>query len=126
MQASSCRAELTPAFVGGERVDDLVEIAGQHPIEGVQREPDAMIGDAVLLEVVRADLLGATAALHLLAAGGADLFVLLVLLGLQEPRRRMRIALSLFWSWLFSSCIATTRPVGLCVMRTAESVVLTD
>ena len=31
-----------------------------------------------------------------------------------------------FWIWLFSSCIDTTRPVGLCVMRTAESVVFTD
>jgi hypothetical protein len=32
----------------------------------------------------------------------------------------------LFWSWDFSSCIETTTPVGLCVMRTAESVVFTD
>ena len=38
----------------------------------------------------------------------------------------MRIALSLFWSWLFSSWHVTTSPVGLCVMRTAESVVFTD
>ncbi len=36
------------------------------------------------------------------------------------------MALARFWIWLFSSCIATTRPVGLWVMRTAESVVLTD
>ena len=38
----------------------------------------------------------------------------------------MRIALSLFWSWLFSSWQVTTRPDGLWVIRTAESVVLTD
>ena len=38
----------------------------------------------------------------------------------------MRSAFSLFWSWLFSSWQVTTRPVGKCVMRTAESVVLTD
>ena len=38
----------------------------------------------------------------------------------------MRSALSLFWSWLFSSWHETTSPVGLCVMRTAESVVFTD
>jgi hypothetical protein len=31
----------------------------------------------------------------------------------------------LFWSCDFSSCMATTSPVGTCVMRTAESVVLT-
>ena len=30
-----------------------------------------------------------------------------------------------FWIWLFSSCIDTTTPVGLWVMRTAESVVFT-
>jgi hypothetical protein len=36
------------------------------------------------------------------------------------------MALSRFWSCDFSSCIETTRPVGLCVIRTALSVVLTD
>ena len=36
------------------------------------------------------------------------------------------MALTLFWSWLFSSCMATTMPVGRWVTRTAESVVLTD
>ena len=40
--------------------------------------------------------------------------------------RRIRSALSLFWSWLFSSWQVTTSPVGLWVIRTAESVVLTD
>ena len=38
----------------------------------------------------------------------------------------MRIAFSRFWSWLFSSWQDTTSPVGLCVSRTAESVVFTD
>ena len=36
------------------------------------------------------------------------------------------MAFSRFWSCDFSSCIDTTRPVGLWVIRTAESVVLTD
>ena len=36
------------------------------------------------------------------------------------------IAFSRFCSCDFSSCIETTIPVGLCVIRTAESVVLTD
>ena len=40
--------------------------------------------------------------------------------------RSTRIALSRFCSCDFSSCIDTTSPVGLWVMRTAESVVLTD
>ena len=35
------------------------------------------------------------------------------------------MAFSLFWSWLFSSWQLTLTPVGMCVMRTAESVVLT-
>src|SRR4030095_9026112 len=44
----------------------------------------------------------------------------------RRRERRMRSAFSLFWSWLFSSWQVTTRRVGRCVMRTAESVVLTD
>ena len=36
------------------------------------------------------------------------------------------MAASLFCSWDFSFCMDTTIPVGRCVMRTAESVVLTD
>src|SRR3546814_1065282 len=36
------------------------------------------------------------------------------------------LAAARFWIWLFSFCIDTTVPVGRCVMRTAESVVLTD
>ena len=38
----------------------------------------------------------------------------------------MRKARSLFWSCDFSSWQDTTRPVGMWVSRTAESVVLTD
>ena len=37
----------------------------------------------------------------------------------------MRIADSLFCSWLFSFWQLATMPVGTCVIRTAESVVLT-
>ena len=36
------------------------------------------------------------------------------------------MAAARFWIWDFSSCMETTRPVGMWVMRTAESVVLTD
>ena len=36
------------------------------------------------------------------------------------------MAAALFWIWDFSSCMETTIPVGTWVMRTAESVVLTD
>ena len=35
------------------------------------------------------------------------------------------IATSRFWYWLRSTCEATTMPVGICVRRTAEEVLLT-
>ena len=74
------------AFVARERLDDLVEIAVEHPVEGMHRETDAMVGDAIVLEVVRANLLGPPAALHLITTRGRNLGVLPVLLGLQQPR----------------------------------------
>ena len=40
--------------------------------------------------------------------------------------RSTRMPASRFCSWLFSFCIDTTMPVGRWVIRTAESVVLTD
>ncbi len=40
--------------------------------------------------------------------------------------RSTRMPASRFCSWLFSFCIETTMPVGRWVIRTAESVVLTD
>ena len=127
-QAVSHRlGEAAGLLVGDEGVADLVELAGQHPVELVEREPDAVVGDPVLLEVVGADLLAAPAAAGLAARGPRTP---------RPPARscsslssRLRStcrALALFWSWLFSSCIDTTRPVGRWVMRTAESVVLTD
>ena len=47
--------------------------------------PDAMVGDAVLLEVVGADLLGPTAALHLAAARRRQLGFLALPLDLEQP-----------------------------------------
>ena len=77
--------ELPRALGGGERVGDLVELPGEHLVERVQREADAVVGDAVLLVVVRADLLGAPAALHLAAPGRRQLRLLALALGLEEP-----------------------------------------
>src|SRR5262249_10520105 len=59
-----------------------------HPqaVERVHREPDAVIGDAVLFEVVRANLVGSTAAADLLAPRRAELGLLALLLHLQQPR----------------------------------------
>ena len=58
----------------------------EHPIECVQRELDAMVGHAVVLEVVRPDLLGTTAALHLFFRAALDFRVLPFLLRLQQTR----------------------------------------
>ena len=57
--------ELTGALVGGQRGDDLVEVAGQDVGQLVDREADAVIGDPVLLEVVGPDLLAAPPAADL-------------------------------------------------------------
>src|SRR5437762_3947618 len=83
---ASRRGELTRPLVGGQRVDDVVELAREHAIERVHGEPDPVIGDAVLLVVVRADLLGPPASLHLIAAHRAELRVLAVLFQLHETR----------------------------------------
>ena len=114
-------------LVGDERVDDLVELAGQHLVELVEREADAVVGDPVLLEVVGADLLDRPPPPTWSCAGRRTA---------RPPagparasaagRAAPACALARFWIWLFSSCIDTTSPVGLWVMRTAESVVLTD
>ena len=85
-----------------------------------------MVGDPVLLEVVGPDLLRAAAAADLALALGGQLGGPAVLLGLSSRARSTVMALARFWIWLFSSCMATTMPVGRWVMRTAESVVLTD
>ena len=84
-----------------------------------------MVSDAALRVVVGADLLRPLAGADLGAPRGRQLGLLLLALELVQRARRTRIALTLFWSCDFSSCIATTRPVGRCVTRTAESVVFT-
>src|SRR3954449_3581496 len=63
--SSLIAGELAGALVGCERVDDVVEIAGQHFLQSVDRETDAVVGDAVLFVVVGADLLAATATTNL-------------------------------------------------------------
>ena len=104
-----------------------VELAVEHAVEGVQRQVDAVIGDAALREVVGADLLRAVA-----AADHARLRFA-AMLGAAAPAcarsssraRRIFSAFALFLCCDFSSWQVTTRPVGRCVTRTAESVVLT-
>ena len=76
--------ELPRPLLGGERIDRLVEIAGEHVLQAVDREPDAVVGEAVLLEVVGADLLATPTPTHLRAALGRLGRVLLVLGQLQQ------------------------------------------
>ncbi len=65
-----------------------------------------MIGEPVLLEVVRADLLAAAATADLRLAGRRRLGAGLVLGLLQQAgARSTTIARALFWSWLRSSCM---------------------
>src|SRR5690606_36710682 len=55
-RASCDLGELRGAVFGEQRVDDLVErLAGEHLVDLVEREIDAMVGDAALREVVGAD-----------------------------------------------------------------------
>ena len=117
--------ELARSLVGGEGGDDVVEVAGQHVGEAVHREPDAVIGEPVLLEVVRADLLASSATTDLGPARRRALGVAFGSASSSSRERSTVIALVRFCSWLRSSCIDTTNPVGRWVMRTAESVVLT-
>ena len=58
--------------LGGQRVDDLVEVALHDPVDIVEREVDAVVGDPALREIVGADALAAVAGADLaLAVGGA-------------------------------------------------------
>src|SRR5262249_48195733 len=67
------------------RFDQLPELAVDHAIELVQGEPDAMIGDAVLWEVVGADLFRAFAAPDHAAALVANFGGLALALEMEEP-----------------------------------------
>ena len=85
--------------MGAERADELVEIALDDAIELVEREPDAVIGDAVLRVVVGADLLRALARADHAAALGADGGVLLLALDVEQAAaqdlHRLRLVLEL-------------------------------
>src|SRR5437588_12636068 len=76
--------ELPGALVGRQRVDDVLELAFEHTVQGMLGETDAVVGHPVVLVVVRADLLGPTAALHLLAPRRTHFRLLPLLLDLQH------------------------------------------
>ena len=77
-----------------QRVDEGSQFAVHHFGELVQREADAMVGDAVLREIVGANFLGAVARLDLAQALGGDGFVLLVTARVRKGARATRA-----WPW---------------------------
>src|SRR6266849_1406209 len=87
-------------------VDKRIDFAVQHVVELAERQVDAMVGDAGLREVVSANSFRTVARADHRTAGLGDLRVLLL-------------------CWDFSSRQMITIPLGICVIRTAESVVLT-
>ena len=69
-----------------QRVDQSVEIAVNHAIEVMKREFDAVVGHAVLREIVGANVFVSLAGADLAVALGAVFFGFLALFSLQQPR----------------------------------------
>src|SRR6516162_8381323 len=99
-------------MLGDQCVDDLVEsFAFDDLRQFVQREIDSMIGDATLRIIVSADAFRAVTRTDLATPLGRA--------------RGIVIAFDLFLCCDRSSCTNTTIPLGMCVMRMADSVLLT-
>ena len=61
--------KLARLMLGDQRIDQLIErFAFEHQIKLVQRQPDAVVGDAPLREIIGADALRAVAGADLAAA----------------------------------------------------------
>src|SRR5690606_42065700 len=84
------RCELIGAVLVRERAYDLFEIALHDRVELVERELDAVIGQAALRKVVRADALGPVARADKAAPPLGRLRAPLRLLGVAQPRVQQR------------------------------------
>src|SRR5581483_2790208 len=73
-------------FFCDQRLRERVELALEHAVELMLRQLDAMVGDAVLREVVGADLLRALACADLRAARRIELRALQLELALVQTR----------------------------------------
>ena len=94
-------------------------------VDLVQREVDAVVGDAALREVVGADALGAVAAAdQAICACAASLACCSRTCASMMRAASTDMACALFLCCERSSWHSTTMPVGRWVMRTAESVLL--
>src|SRR5579871_6357701 len=87
---SRCRAlrgELSGLVFGGQRVGQFAErFARDHLRQLVERQVDAVVGDAALREIIGADALGAIAGADLLLAVGRAGRVLALALGVVDAR----------------------------------------
>src|SRR5580704_475186 len=93
--AAVLRRKQRRLMFGGQGVDELAQrLALDHLRQLVEREVDAMVGDAPLRKIVGADALGAVARPDLAAPIGGALGVALLPLGVVEPgaqgRHRLR------------------------------------
>ena len=118
---------LIPAW-GEPPADAGLEEAVDIAVEDGAGLPDLVLGAEVLDHLVRVQDVGP----HLVAPGRFDIAGelllgrrLLLLLEQEQPDFSTQRA-TRFWICDFSFCIETTMPVGRWVIRTAESVVLTD
>src|SRR5690606_15205133 len=84
------RAQLIRAVLARERIDHLVELAFENPVELVQREVDAVIGHASLREVVRANTLRSIPRADEALAARGRLALALRDLGVAQPGREER------------------------------------
>src|SRR5690606_36223633 len=84
------RCQLVRLVLVHQRIDDFIEFALHNLFELVERQVDAVIGDAALREIVGADALGAIAGTHQLAARLALLGRLPFALGVQQPCLQQR------------------------------------
>ena len=67
-------------------IDQRIDITAHNLIELMERHSDAVIGDAILFEIVGANLLGAIAGADLRAALGRNRILLLLRLHLEKSR----------------------------------------
>jgi hypothetical protein len=99
--------------VSGERFEQRLQLAVHDGFELVEGEADSVVGDAVLREVVSADLLATVAGTdHGFAFLGQRL---LLFFHFDFVEAGARFLICDFSSWQL-----TTVFVGMCVMRTAE------
>ena len=77
-----------------ERVDERADFSVHGIAELMQRHTDAVIGDAVLREIVGANFFGAIAGADLSAAFGSNLLVLLIAFQFVQDARGERAWLS--------------------------------